>query len=78
MIRMVHKSYTKKQVLSLMEPIVAKWFNSKFDSLTEPQAFAVPLIHRRDNVLVSSPTGSGKTLTAFLSIINERTARPNW
>ncbi|MDG6221600.1 MAG: DEAD/DEAH box helicase, partial [Candidatus Thermoplasmatota archaeon] len=39
--------------------------------LTEPQAYAIPVIHNRENVLVCSPTGSGKTLTAFLAIINE-------
>jgi len=61
----------KKEVLSLMEPLIAEWFDDKFDYLTEPQGFAIPLIHERENVLVSSPTGSGKTLTAFLSIINE-------
>jgi len=54
-----------------MEPLVAEWFNDKFADLTEPQSFAIPLIHKKENVLVSSPTGSGKTLTAFLSIINE-------
>ena len=55
----------------MLEPPVASWFRSRFDDLTEPQAYAIPLIHRRENVLVSSPTGSGKTLTAFLAIINE-------
>lgn len=54
-----------------MEPLIARWFDNKFQYLTEPQGFAIPLIHQRENVLVSSPTGSGKTLTAFLSIINE-------
>jgi len=54
-----------------MEPLIAEWFDQKFEALTEPQGYAIPLIHERKNVLVSSPTGSGKTLTAFLSIINE-------
>ncbi len=61
----------KEEVLDQMEPLIAEWFDSKFDYLTEPQGYAIPLIHKRKNVLVSSPTGSGKTLTAFLSIINE-------
>src|SRR5256712_30857 len=52
-----------------MEPLVRDWFASKFKGLTEPQAYAVPLIHDGKSVLVSSPTGSGKTLTAFLAII---------
>ncbi|HYT00160.1 MAG TPA: ATP-dependent helicase [Thermoplasmata archaeon] len=66
---------TKDEVLGLMEPLIRDWFRSKFKGLTEPQAYAVPLIHAGKNVLVSSPTGSGKTLTAFLSIINELYAK---
>ena len=65
--------YSKEEVMSVMEPLVSAWFSERFDSLTEPQAKAIPMIHERKNVLVSSPTGSGKTLTAFLSIINELT-----
>jgi len=64
------KKSTKHEVMGLMEPLISDWFNSKFEELTEPQSYAIPIIHRREHVLVSSPTGSGKTLTAFLSIIN--------
>ncbi|MEM2899564.1 MAG: ATP-dependent helicase [Thermoplasmata archaeon] len=71
MIRTVSEKKSKKEILSMMEPIVEEWFTSKFSDLTEPQAYAIPLIHERKNVLVSSPTGTGKTITAFLSIINE-------
>src|SRR3989441_4132243 len=71
MIRTVTKQHTREEVLALLQPLVRDWFGSKFPTLTEPQAFAVPLIHARKSVLISSPTGSGKTLTAFLSVINE-------
>ncbi len=71
MIKKVRKQHSKQQILDLLEPLISKWFDSSFEELTEPQSFAVPLIHERKNVLVSSPTGSGKTMTAFLSIINE-------
>lgn len=70
-IRFVEKAKTTEQVLSLMHPLVRDWFNSRFKEITEPQAMAIPLIHTQENCLISSPTGSGKTLTAFLSIINE-------
>ena len=65
------KMYSMDEVISLFDPIIGEWFTSKYSELTEPQAYAIPLIHSGKNVLVSSPTGSGKTLTAFISIINE-------
>lgn len=73
MLERVDKTYTKDEVMGLMEPLISTWFNERFDDLTIPQAKAIPVIHQRRNVLVSSPTGSGKTLTAFTSIINELT-----
>ncbi len=71
MLHTVTKQGSKADILDLMEDLVRRWFDHKFETLTEPQAYAVPLIHAGENVIVSSPTGSGKTLTAFLSIINE-------
>lgn len=71
MINKVTEKHNTGKVLALMHPIVSEWFKRKFGEVTEAQAMAVPLIHARRNVVVSSPTGSGKTLTAFLSILNE-------
>lgn len=73
MVERVDKTYSKDEVMNMMEPLISTWFNEKYDNLTIPQAKAIPVIHQRRNVLVSSPTGSGKTLTAFTSIINELT-----
>lgn len=67
----VTKRHRKEEVIELLDPLIATWFNSRFKDFTEPQSYAIPLIHQRQSVLVSSPTGSGKTLTAFTSIINE-------
>jgi len=71
MVNYITDRVSKEEVLDGFEPLVQKWFNSKFEDLTPPQAMAVPLITKKENVLVSSPTGSGKTLTAFLSILND-------
>jgi len=53
------------------EPYVKKWFNEQFDELTPPQRHSFNLIHNRENSLICSPTGTGKTQSAFLSILNE-------
>ncbi|MQA21629.1 DEAD/DEAH box helicase [Rugamonas rivuli] len=51
-------------------PAVAAWFRSTFPSATEAQRRAWPLIQGGRPVLVAAPTGSGKTLTAFLAAID--------
>ena len=71
MVKYIKDRRSKGEILKTFEPIVRKWFNERFNDLTPPQAMAVPLIKNKENVLVSSPTGSGKTLTAFLSILND-------
>ena len=71
MVKYVKERKSKAEVLANFEPLISEWFGGRFADLTPPQAMAVPLIHAGKNVLVSSPTGSGKTLTAFLSILND-------
>lgn len=70
-IRFARREYELEEVLSLLHPLVAEWFSNKFKELTPPQRMAVVPIMKGENVLISSPTGTGKTLTAFLSIISE-------
>ena len=49
---------------------VRNWFKDKFPDFTKPQKLAIPSIMNGDHLLLCSPTGSGKTLTAFLTIID--------
>ena len=74
MIKRQTKSYSKKQIYKNLHHYVKEWFENSFDDFTPAQKQAIPEIHKGNNILVSSPTGSGKTLTAFLSVINELTA----
>ena len=52
-------------------PPVKNWFKDKFPDFTRPQKLAIPSIINGEHLLLCSPTGSGKTLTAFLSIIDK-------
>jgi ATP-dependent Lhr-like helicase len=59
------------RVLDLFHPIVRSWFTRQFPKgPTEPQTAAWPLIAQGKDVLVASPTGTGKTLTGFLVAID--------
>lgn len=73
MIKQQTKKYSSKEIHKTLHPWVSEWFKSKFKEFTPAQEYAIMDIHKQKNVLISSPTGSGKTLTAFLSIISELT-----
>ena len=47
-------------------PVTAGWFREVFEEPTAPQRLGWPAIARGDSTLILAPTGTGKTLTAFL------------
>ncbi len=52
--------------LAAFDPRLRRWFAERFGQPTDIQQRAWPHIAAGEHVLVSAPTGSGKTLTAFL------------
>jgi Lhr-like helicases len=56
----------ERSVLELFHPATAKWFRAVFDQPTPPQVEGWPAIARGESTLILAPTGTGKTLTAFL------------
>jgi len=65
------KPNTKAEVDAILNPTIKKWFYSRFPDYSLPQLYGVLEIHSRNNIIVSAPTGATKTLTGFLSILNE-------
>src|SRR5579863_1789342 len=56
--------------LDLFHPAVRDWFSAVFTGPTRPQILGWPAISRGDSTLILAPTGTGKTLAAFLWCIN--------
>ncbi|MGE8485667.1 MAG: DEAD/DEAH box helicase [Pseudomonas sp.] len=57
--------------LNGFHPAVSAWFSNTFATATAAQARAWPLIRQRRSTLIAAPTGSGKTLTAFLAVLDD-------
>ncbi len=68
------EAYTDEELYRLLHPWVRAWFQERFGTFSPPQRYAIPNVHERKNCLISAPTGSGKTLSAFLAILSELVA----
>src|SRR6266576_4810702 len=52
--------------MSSFHPAVTEWFSAAYAAPTKAQVMGWPPIARGEWTLIFAPTGSGKTLTAFL------------
>jgi ATP-dependent Lhr-like helicase len=66
-------------------PVTAAWFKAVFDAPTTPQRLGWPVIARGESALILAPTGTGKTLAAFLWCLDrlmlehgEQTSEGTW
>ena len=64
-------------VMQLFSDPVRAWFSATFGAATAPQSAAWPLITSGHHTLVSAPTGTGKTLAAFLASIDRLVTSSN-
>ena len=63
-------------VLGGFSPAVREWFAASFPEPTAPQQQGWPAIRGGAHTLVCAPTGSGKTLTAFLASLDRLVVPP--
>ncbi len=62
--------------LAVFSEATRGWFERTFDGPTPPQVQGWPAIASGAHVLIQAPTGSGKTLTAFLYALDRLSATP--
>ena len=71
----VRESSTTEELMENLCQPVREWFRDRFPDFTDPQKMAIPQIMQGNHLLLCSPTGSGKTLTAFLTVIDDLVRR---
>ena len=62
-------------MLARFHPIVRRWFKETFGKPSDPQREGWPAIASGSHTLILAPTGTGKTLAAFLWELNELIVR---
>jgi ATP-dependent Lhr-like helicase len=61
---------TPAALIKRLHPKLSRWFEATYAGFTHAQLLAVPAVLERESILLTSPTGSGKTLSAFLGIFD--------
>ena len=61
---------TPQAVLAGLHPILGRWFSRRFAEPTAAQLATLPHVLSGRSVLLSSATGTGKTLAAFLGVFD--------
>ena len=67
----IQKEDKKIGRITPFEPLVENWFLDRIGQPTDIQNKAWPLIARGEHVLVTAPTGGGKTMASFLWALNQ-------
>ncbi|MDO8647654.1 MAG: ATP-dependent helicase [Candidatus Diapherotrites archaeon] len=65
------EKYSDGEIYKTLNPLLGAWFKHCFGSFTEPQRYAMLNVHNKINTLISAPTGTGKTLSAFGAVLGE-------
>jgi ATP-dependent Lhr-like helicase len=68
--RITNPARSDAQLFESLHPELSAWFRKRFTHFAPAQLHAVPEILGGHSLLLTSPTGSGKTFAAFLSVFD--------
>ncbi len=71
MIERYEKPFSEKESLDSLNIFIRKWFESRYSELTPPQRYSFKLIKEGKNLIITAPTGSGKTFSAFTAVLSD-------
>ncbi len=71
MMRIYDKVFSSEESLDSLNIFIRKWFLSKYKEPTPPQRYSFKLIKDKANMLITAPTGSGKTFSAFMGVLSD-------
>ena len=67
---LVHRMPRRPDPLATFHPLVRRWFRERLGAPSAPQREGWPAIASGAHTLILAPTGTGKTLAAFLWELN--------
>ncbi|KAA0018430.1 MAG: ATP-dependent helicase [Thermoplasmata archaeon] len=70
-IEFIEEPWGEEESLACLDDDIRRWFRNKFKTLTPPQRYSFKLLSEGRNVIITAPTGSGKTFSAFMVILSE-------
>lgn len=71
MIEHYKEPFSAAESLESLNLFVRKWFESRYKVPTPPQRYSFKLIKEKQNLLITAPTGSGKTFSAFMAVLSD-------
>lgn len=71
MIEYYKKPFSREESLGSLNGHIRKWFEKRYRNPALPQLYSFKLIREGKSLLITAPTGSGKTFSAFMAILSE-------
>ena len=71
MIEYYNKPFSRDESLGSLNFYIRDWFEKRYKNPTPPQLYSFKLIREKRNLLITAPTGSGKTFSAFMAILSD-------